>query len=408
MARPTFAERLRAPSLAFADYRYFWLANVAWNVGRTMEQVLVGWIAFQLTGSAFLVALLGFYRMLPLFILGMFGGVLGDRYDRKRLVLALQATNVACVSVLAVLSFAGSLDFLQLSAAELVLGTSMAFDWPSRRALTVDLVDRKHLANAVALDSSGMNLSRAIGPLFGGALLAAFGGGISFAALAATYLLNGLLVLAIRSRTSGKTSVRTQGVLSILTAGVGYVLRDEAIVGVLAITVVMNLFLFSYQQILPAIAADALRTDSFGFGLVSSADGIGSLAGTLLIGAMVGAKRNGQLFWLGSLVGSIALVGFALARTVELGVLLMAVGGLTRSGFSTFQSTIVLRNASDEMRGRAMGVLTLAIGVGPFGSLEIGALAESVGPSPAVAINAALSCILVAAAAARWPGLRNA
>src|SRR5690242_11777811 len=129
IARPSLAERLRAPSLAVVDYRYLWLANVAWNIGRTMEQVVVGWIGFQLTGSAFLVALLGFYRMLPLFLLGMFGGVLGDRYDRKRLVLALQATNVGCIAVVALLTFAGSLSFLHLSVAELILGASMACDW---------------------------------------------------------------------------------------------------------------------------------------------------------------------------------------------------------------------------------------------------------------------------------------
>jgi MFS family permease len=306
------------------------------------------------------------------------------------------------------LSVSGLLDFAQLSLAEIVLGTSMAFDWPSRRALTVDLVDREHLANAVALDSSGMNFSRAIGPFVGGALLAAFGASLAFEALGAVYLLSGLLVLGIGSRPSAKAMVRTQSVLRSLTAGVGYVLRDEAIVGVLAITVVMNLFLFSYMQILPAFAVDVLRTDSLGFGVLSSADGVGSLAGTLLIGAMVGAKRNGQLFWLGSLVGSVALVGFALARTIEIGVILMIFGGLARAGFSTFQSTIVLRNASDEMRGRAMGVLTLAIGVGPFGSLEIGALAQSIGPSLAVGVNAALCAALVAASAARWRGLREA
>jgi MFS family permease len=405
---PSFATRLHADSLGVPEYRYLWSANIAWNIARSMEQIVAGWVAFELTQSAFLVALLGFYRMVPLFLLGMFGGVLGDRYDRKIVVLVLQTTNVVCVGVVASLAFAGSLTFTHLLVAELILGTSMAFDWPSRRALTVDLVERKHLANAVALDASGMNVSKAVGPILAGAMLASFSYGAVFATLGLVFLVNGLLILGVRDRPIAKSIVRTQNVLRSLAAGVGYVLKDEAIVGVLVITVVMNAFLFPYLQVLPVVAVDVLGVGSLGLGVLSAADGLGSLVGTLLIGAFIGSRWNGQLFWIGSFLGSLALLGFALTHSFEVAVGLMLAGGLARAGFSAFQSTIMLRNSSDEMRGRTMGVLTLAIGVGPFGSLEVGALAESSGPGVALAINAIVCSVLVVAAAARFRGLRRA
>ena len=153
------------------------------GISPVMEQIVTGWVAFELTRVGLSGSLAGLLPKCPPFLLGMFGGVLGDRYDRKIVVLVLQTTNVVCVGVVASLAFAGSLTFTHLLVAELILGTSMAFDWPSRRALTVDLVERKHLANAVALDASGMNVSKAVGPILAGAMLASFSYGACFAAL---------------------------------------------------------------------------------------------------------------------------------------------------------------------------------------------------------------------------------
>ena len=113
--------------------------------------------------------------------------------------------------------------------------------------------------------------------------------------------------------------------------GVGYVLKDEAIVGVLVITVVMNAFLFPYLQVLPVVAVDVLGVGSLGLGVLSAADGLGSLVGTLLIGAFVGSRWNGQLFWIGSFLGSLALLGFALTHSFEVAVGLMLAGGLAPS-----------------------------------------------------------------------------
>lgn len=408
LTAPRPARGLGLQPFGMRGYPALWSANVAWNVGRWMEQIAVGWLALQLTDSAFLVALIGVYRSLPLFLLGIFGGVLGDRYDRRRLVLGLQVLNVLTVVALAALSLAGSLTYTHLAAAELILGTSMAFDWPSRRSLTADLVGSENLPNAVALDASAQNLSRVLGPLASGGIIAALSPGMALVILAVLYLLN--LVLIWRLPRINPVGARRYvgGAWSSLRSGIGAVLQDQAIVGVLLITVWMNFFFFPYQQLLPVVAVDVLGTGSMGLGVLSAADGLGSLIGTLILGALVGHERHGLYFWLAALSASVVLILFSQARTLLVAVILQILGGLARAGFSVYQSAIVLRQCSPALRSRGMGVLTLAIGVGPFGQLEMGSFAQALGAPIAIGVNAALCAVLTATVVARMRGLREA
>jgi MFS family permease len=308
----------------------------------------------------------------------------------------------------AVLSYAGTLDYGSLVVAEVIMGMSMALDWPSRRALTLDLVGRELLANATALDAAGMNVSRIVGPLLSGGIIAFLGPTTSLSLLACIYVASASIVLLIPRVPPSKLRPAAAGVWRSLADGFGYVLRDEAVVGVLAITVAMNLLMFPYLQLMPVFAVDILQSGSIGLGVLSAVDGLGSLLGTIYLAAAAGKRRNGLFFWAGSAIGSLAIVGFALSRTFLLASLLLFLGGIGRAGFSALQSTIILRNTSDEMRSRALGVLTLAIGVGPFGSLEVGAIASLTSTPFSIAANAALCVLVVAGVTARLRGLREA
>lgn len=410
----SFAARLRSAGGAglqafdVPGYASLWLANVSWNVARWIEQIAVGWIALGLTHSAFLVALIGFYRSLPLFLLGAFGGVLGDRFDRRLLVIALQAVNVAIVVVLAALSLSGRLQYPHLAVAEVLLGTSMALDWPSRRSLTVDLVGRERLANAVALDASGQNLSRVVGPLVSGGVIAVLSPGVALALLGALYLTNLTLIRRFPRLPATLVVARVGGAFGEARRGFGELLRDPAIVAVLLITVWMNFCYFPYQQLLPVVAVDVLHSGAAGLGLLSAADGFGSLIGTLLLGAFAGHRRNGLIFGGGSLIATVALFGFSQVHTFALAALMLVLAGLARSGFSVYQTTIILRQCSDALRGRAMGILTLAIGVGPFGQLEMGAVAQGLGTPIAIGANAVACALLTGFVLARSRRFRDA
>lgn len=407
-SRPRPAGVLGLQAFEVPGYSSLWLANVAWNVARWVEQIAVGWIALELTGSAFLVALIGFYRNVPLFLLGMFGGVVGDRYDRRRLVLALQVVNVGVAAALAALTIAGALTYIHLAVAEIILGTSQAFDWPSRRSLTVDLVGRERLANAIALDASGQNLSRFLGPLLSGGVIALVSPGAALVILVVLYVANFALLRRLPRVTTQRAVTRIGGALASLRAGVKGLLRDEAILGVLLVTIGMNFLFFPYQQLLPVVAVHVFHAGAAGLGLLQSADAFGSLAGTVAITGLGGARHHGRLFWAGSLGAALALVAFSQAGSFTLALGILVLAGLARSGFSVYQTTIILHRCSDEMRGRAMGVLSFAIGTGPFGQLEMGSVAEALGVSFAMGASAVLCVVLTAAVVVRLPGFRKA
>jgi len=397
--RLTTTSRAGLRAFRYRGYPAFWSANLAWNVARWMEQVAVGWLGVLLTHSALRVAMLGFYRSLPLFLLGIFGGVLGDRVDRRKLLVGIQVVDVLTMATLALLSSRGELRYLDLAVAEVIMGVAWSLDWPSRRAITVDLVSRADLANAVTLDSTNMNLSRAVGPLASGVLIATLNPATALLILSGLYLLNGLLMA--RTPESPRQTVKQQPVFASLSSGFRAVLRDEAIVGVLLITLLMNLLYFPYQQILPVFTVDVLRLNSFGLGLLLAADGLGSFTGTIFLATLVGHRRNGLLFGLGSLLACLCVVGFSFTRGFAIAAVLLWCGGLGRAGFSAFQAAIVLRNAGDGMRARAMGILTLAIGVAPFGQIEYGAVADALGTPSAIFANVTICFLLVGAVVAR-------
>ncbi len=401
------AHRMRVAAFGVDGYPSLWLANLAWNVARWIDQIAAGWIAFELTHSPFLVALVGFYRSMPLLLLGVLGGAIGDRVDRRQLVFSMQVVNLACASVLATLSVAHLLGYSELAIGEIVIGISTAVDWPSRRALTADVVGREHLTNAVALDAAAQNLSRTMGPFLSGAIIATLGWGSAYGLLATLFVVNGLLITRIPRLVQPLTTKKPKAWQG-LTEGIGDVLKDQAIAGVLVVTVVMNLLFFPFQQLLPVEAADVLHQGAIGLGALAAADGFGSLLGTLGIAMLVDRRQNGILFLFGCIAGCIALVLFTLMRSLPSAVGLLFVEGIGRAGFSAFQATIILRNCAEALRSRAMGLLTLAIGVSPFGALEIGTVAEMIGTPNAIMANTAMCLLGIGLIAMRSRELRDA
>jgi len=182
--------------------------------------------------------------------------------------------------------------------------------------------------------------------------------------------------------------------------------ESQPIVGVLLISTCMNILVFPYQQLLPVFARDVLLTDAVGLGELSAATGVGSFIGAAAIAFARSVPRSGLLFWTGSCVMSVSLVGFALTANFGMALVLLGLSGLGQAAFASLQSTIVLGRASDQLRGRAMGALTLAIGSAPIGTLEIGAVSVLIGAPLAVALNAGMCTVLVGLVAQRLPRFR--
>lgn len=393
--------------LRLRNFLYYWLATLPWNLARWVEIIVSGWLMLELTNSPWQVALLGFCRSAALPMVGVFAGVIADRVDRLTLIRVVQVMNTCVPLTLTVLFFSGALAPWHLFVGALVLGLGWAVDWPARRALMADIIPRESLVKANVLENLSMNITKIVGPALGGVLLAIAGPGAGFVTLTLAFG-SGALLLMLVQRPQDERSHLTGSPLSNLTEGLSYVVVNRAIFGVLAITVFMNFLAFPYLQLLPVFARDVHHVGPVELGWLAAANGIGALVGLPIIARMGVGGPQGWLFILGSAAMVGTLLAFALSPWYLTALVLLIVGGLGHAGFGTMQGTIILSQASPEMRGRALGVLTLAIGSSPFGALLMGLLAERWGAPAAVAICAAIGLATVAAVAALLPALRRA
>jgi MFS family permease len=372
-----------------------------------MDRVVIGWVVLEMTNSAWNLAVIEALRWVPLLIFGLMGGAVADRVDRRWVLIGAQSLALLVCSATAVLLALGVFTFGMAAIATFLLGVQWAVDWPTRRALIPDLVGRRLTLNAVALEALSQNVTRIVGPLLAGVLIDFWSPAAAFACMAGLYIIE--IVLLLRMPLAPGTRPPASGpVLRYLKDGLASMRTSQPIVGVLLISVFMNVLVFPYQQLLPVFARDVLHVDAVGLGALSSAAGLGSVMGALAIVTSLRVPKSGRLFWMGSAMMSVCLAAFAVSEQFGVALLLLALSGIGQAAFAALQTTIVLSTATDQLRGRAIGALTLAIGTTPFGSLEIGALAVALGAPLAMALNAGLCAILVVAVALRLPKFRSA
>ena len=359
-----------------------------------MEMLIVGWLGLELTDSAWWVSVLGFYRSIPLLLIGPWGALVTDRFPRRRLLSVFQGLG-ATASLLVLFAFLnGSLTYVQLALFSFIQGVIWALDWPTRRAIIPDLVGRERVVDALVLENAIQNMTRILGPISGGVALELLGVGGGLALLSALGFGCFLLLLGITSRSQAPSvtgGFRT--VVDTTRQGWKFVRGNRKIWGVFLITIFMNVWAFPYMNLLPVFARDILGQGPVGLGWLGAAHGLGATAGLLIIHWGRKWLSNEWLFSGGSLLLSFGLVLFSTSTSYHLSLLLLFISGLGQAGFSIMQSSIILVESTDDMRSRAMGALVLAIGVGPLGRLQSGSMAEALTVSWAVGSMAFMSLI---------------
>jgi MFS family permease len=385
---------------AFENHSYMrlWLANFLLYTARWMHMILLTWLVLERTDSPWLVALVGFFSSAPMFLLGLVGGVLADRVNRQRLLTTTQLGNVTSSLLLTVLLTTGAVQVWHAYLATLISGACWALETPSRRAMIFDLLGLEGVTNAMALDAVGMNASRMCGPALAGMLITLLGVTGGYMVVTLFYAAQLALLWSLCLPIGPRQTRQRQSIGRNLLEGLRYILTNHALLATMGITVVMNMLLFPYVQMVPIIARDVLRVDPFLMGLLQAAEGCGALVGAVLIAAAVNIQYHGRIFLGGSLLALLALCLFSLSQWYMLSFPVLFFLGLGTAGFGAMQSTLVILTAKEDMRGRALGVLSLAIGTGPLGSLLTGAMASAVHPVFALRMNAligmlALTCI---------------
>ena len=386
----------------------------------------LSWFVLDRTDSAFSVGLVGFFGMVPFLVLGIFGGYLADVLDRKLLIAVTQFLNLISAVIMCVLLSLDIVEYWYAYIAIIIPGLGWSLDMPSRRSLIMDIMGPQGLTNGVALDSVGMHISKMIGPALAGALIAFTGVQGSYILLSVVMAVGCLLFLKVsqpdrpnqiaKSKISGGTTSDLAGsserklmreVFSNLAEGFKYAFSSQTIVAVIVITVFMNLLLFPYMQMVTVVSKNILFVGPLLMGILMASDGLGALVGSTLIASRNKMVYHGRIYLYGSILSLIALMVFSMSSWYLVSLPLLLILGIGTSGFGTMQSAIVLLVSRPELRGRALGVVTLAIGAGPIGSLVVGAVSEWIGPANALLFNSIIGLVLVCLSGLFMPSIRG-
>lgn len=388
------------------DFRLLLGGNGLWWTTMFMETLLFGWLVLEITNSPWMVALVGFCRSLPFLVFGLWGGTAADRYGRRNIIIAAQSVNFLVYLGLFCTILAGALQLWHLAAGALILGSAWSFDWPARRALMPDLVGKQQTVDAMVLENLMQGCARMSGPLIAGVLVAMAG---PAGCVGCMTLFSGIALFSVRqlSKHNVRHDTIARGVSpwSTLSQSLKYVIGNEVILGVMLVTIVMNLLMVPYMILLPVFARDVLQQGPLGLGLLGAASGIGCFVGLFVTNHLRRTLSNGWIFVGGTFAMAVALTVFSLSPIYGLSWAMLFISGIGQVCFGVMQSAIILLTASDAMRGQTMGILVLCIGSDPIGKLLTGALAEQIGTPLAVGIQAAFAAILLAAIAVLLPGL---
>ncbi len=387
------------------DYRFLWPSNFLTYSTRWMQMTLLAWFVLETADSPFLVGLVGFFSMIPMFFLGMIGGVLADALDRKQVLRITQtATFLALVTITSLMALDLALYWYAYPVV-MVTGTAWALDMPSRRSLIHDLLGSRGVTNAVALDSMGMSASMMIGPAVAGGLIRTIGVTGGLAVVTAVVAVSIALVSMLESGLS-RPARPDGGILRNLAQGVRYVAGHSALRTMIMITVLANLLLFPYMHMIPVVARDVLGVGPGLMGLLQAAPGLGSLTGAVGIASLHRVTHHGRILLGGTLAAFAGLLLFSQSTTYALSLPILLAMGVGLSGFGSMQSAMTMLLSTNEMRGKALGVVSLAIGSGPFGALLVGYLADRYSPSFAIGAVAVAGFILVSLIGASMPAIR--
>jgi MFS family permease len=382
------------------NYRIFFVGQLVSLAGSWMQNIALAWLVLELSGSPLAVGALAFWRFLPFTVFGLFAGVVADRVESRRLVMATQAAALVVSVVLAIVTLTGTATLPMVYVLAAIGGLTLAFDAPGRQSLTYQMVGRRSLPNAVALNAGLFNGSRVIGPAIAGVVIAAFGTGICFVVNAFSFLAVLAALASLRSEelhaVERDASARF---VDGLRRALSFVRHDRQLRSVLGVVTIVSTVGFNFHVLVPLLASDTLHVGPEGFGLLSASFGLGALAGALATATF--REASWRLFATGAAgFGVLALALSPVTNAFLAGGLLFAIG-VSFTLFTANANALVQLSAPDVLRGRMIALYLFAfVGIAPVGGLLAGWLAVLGGTQLAFAVAGATSLVTIAVASA--------
>ena len=395
-------------ALRHRNYRLFFAGQGISLVGTWLTRVATSWLVYRLTGSALLLGLASFAGQVPTFLLAPFAGVLIDRADRHRILVATQSVSMVQSALLAVFALGGTITVGHIIVLSIVQGIVNAFDTPARQSFVVEMVEsREDLPNAIALNSSLVNGARLIGPSVAGVLIAAVGEGWCFAVDAVSYIAVVASLLAMRVPPRVRTPSGAP-VLAELRAGAAYAFSFPPIRAILLLLALVSLSGMPYQVLMPLFAAEVLGGGPHTLGLLMGSSGVGALCGVLWLASRKSVVGLGRVLVASTAMLGLGMAGYALSGRLWLSMALLLVAGAGMMMSLSASNTILQTVVDEDKRGRVMGFYAMAFfGMAPFGSLAAGALAERFGAPVTVLLCGAATLVGTVLFARRLPELRR-
>jgi len=382
-------------------YRTYWFGNQASLLVMQMQNVAMGYLAFTLTHSAAILGLVNLATGVPMLAMSPFGGVIADRYPKRKIILTVQLVLCGTAVTLGTLVTLGLIQWWHLMIGAFVQGMCFSIVMPARQSWIPSLVGEAELPNAIALNNAGMNAARIVGPALGGVLIAipAFGArGIFYLSIPAVmWVFYSLLQIPIRGEAMQR---KRASFWSEFSAGLTYIRTHEILAPLFAMALVTLLLGMSYQLLLPAYALGVFNVGSEGLGLMAAVVGVGALSGSLMMAYFSRSRQKGRIQTIAGITLGVGLVSFGVASgfhafVVALGVLFIV--GVATDFYSTINNTLILLNTDRALYGRVMSIYMMTWSLAPLASAPFGSAVDHLGgPLTMILIGGTLTIFVVA------------
>ncbi len=397
-ARPASRESklaLAVRALRHRNFQLFFAGQLISLIGTWMQTVAQSWLVYRMSNSALLLGAVGFASQIPVFIMAPVGGIVADRHNRQRVVIATQTGSMILAGILAALTLSGRVQVWHIMVLAACLGIVNAFDIPARQAFLIDMVGREDLMNAIALNSSMFNGARIIGPAIAGILVATIGEGWCFFANAVSYIavIAGLLMMRIEH----PANLASHGSpLENILEGFAFARNTGPIRAILLLLGLVSFVGMPYTVLMPVFADQILHGGARGLGILMGATGVGALLGAASLAARVGLRGLGRLIALCAGGFGLSLGLFSFSRIFWLSTLLLVPVGFCMMVQMASSNTLIQAMVPDHLRGRILAVYSMMfMGMAPFGALSAGVVAHHIGAPLTVALGG-MACVVAA------------
>ena len=401
---PTFADRWAL--MADGGFQRVWFSGLVTEAIRWLEMVATAIFVFQLTGRAFDVAIVMFCRQIPMVLFGALYGGLAERMDRRVILLSAMGLLTIGTAVLGLLALFDAIRVWHIAIGGFLGGTVFATDFPVRRVVLGEIAGLRRVGIAMSLDLVTRSSTRMLGPAAGGILLASTGLSGTYFLATALYAVAFYGLLSLRY----EPEVQTRPVGNIfrnILDGFRYIRTQRMVQATLLVTAINNMLIFPYITMVTPIAQGTMSLSESLTGILTAFEGAGAFIGALVIAATARQVHYARIYLYGSLLAAGAAMAFSFTGSFVTAAAMLLVAGMGVGCFAAMQSTLIVLKTEPAMRSRVMGVMSVAIGAGPLGTLQMGSLAEWIGPQGAILLLSATGAALLIGAAILWPELRR-